>query len=186
MRIIRQAVPRARRGAGITVSYGVFDFPGGLEMMVGLCPDGLCWLGFSGDVERAKTYLPGAEWGEDAESVKGVAAEILKLWPGDLTGLSVPLVLYGTDFQLKVWDSLLEIPCGETVTYGAIADELGKPDAMRAVGGAVGSNPVSLVVPCHRVVNADGYRRNYGWGGDAKEFLLDREAESALETAKAA
>ena len=87
----------------------------------------------------------------------------------------IPLDLRGTPFQLQVWDLLLSIPCGETRTYGQTAEALGRPKAARAVGRAVGTNPVSIVVPCHRIVGSDGSLTGYGGGLARKKALLELE-----------
>jgi O-6-methylguanine DNA methyltransferase len=89
--------------------------------------------------------------------------------------IEVPLDLLGTDFERAVWRELLKIPPGRTTTYGSIAAELGRADAARAVGAAVGANPVSLIVPCHRVVGTTGSLTGYGGGLDRKEWLLRHE-----------
>lgn len=87
----------------------------------------------------------------------------------------IPLDLRGTDFQISVWQALLKIPKGQVVSYGDVANDIGSPNASRAVGTAVGENPVSLVVPCHRVVQASGKLGNYGWGVGLKEKILKAE-----------
>ena len=89
---------------------------------------------------------------------------------------SLSLHVKGTNFQLKVWRALLEIPPGDVTTYGAIASKLGDPKASRAVGTAVGSNPVSYLIPCHRVIRASGELGGYAWGVDRKKAMLRREA----------
>ncbi len=91
---------------------------------------------------------------------------------------SLPLHLRGTPFQLRVWDALLAIPCGETRTYGSIAASIGASDAVRAVGAAIGRNPVSVVVPCHRVIGANGALTGYAGGVRRKAWLLARENAS--------
>lgn len=88
------------------------------------------------------------------------------------------IALYGTEFQMSVWNALLQIPCGETLTYGDVAKAIGKPKAVRAVGTAIGKNPVSILVPCHRVLPSSGGVGNYGWGSEMKEKIL--KAEKAL------
>ncbi|MGJ7415693.1 methylated-DNA--[protein]-cysteine S-methyltransferase [Streptomyces cinereoruber] len=95
---------------------------------------------------------------------------------GDLTAFDLPLHLVGTPFQLRVWERLSLIPYGETRTYGELAEELGNPDASRAVGLANGKNPVSIIVPCHRVVGAGGGLTGYGGGLDRKQRLLAFES----------
>ncbi|MFJ5933281.1 methylated-DNA--[protein]-cysteine S-methyltransferase [Streptomyces sp. NPDC003444] len=95
---------------------------------------------------------------------------------GDLTAFDLPLHLVGTPFQLRVWERLSLIPYGETRTYGELAEELGNPGASRAVGLANGKNPVSIIVPCHRVVGAGGGLTGYGGGLDRKQRLLAFES----------
>ncbi|MEX0167640.1 methylated-DNA--[protein]-cysteine S-methyltransferase [Streptomyces sp. LMG1-1-1.1] len=95
---------------------------------------------------------------------------------GELTAFDLPLNLIGTPFQLRVWDRLLHIPYGETRTYGELAEELGNPGSSRAVGLANGKNPVSIIVPCHRVIGAGGSLTGYGGGLDRKQRLLAFEA----------
>ncbi|MET7758311.1 methylated-DNA--[protein]-cysteine S-methyltransferase [Streptomyces sp. NPDC005389] len=98
---------------------------------------------------------------------------------GELTAFDMPLNLIGTPFQLRVWEGLLRIPYGETRTYGELAEELGNPAASRAVGLANGKNPVSIIVPCHRVVGAGGSLTGYGGGLDRKQRLLAFESGTA-------
>jgi O-6-methylguanine DNA methyltransferase len=88
----------------------------------------------------------------------------------------IALDLRGNEFELAVWAALLEVKCGSTSTYGRVASKLGRPSAARAVGLAVGSNPVSLIVPCHRIVGSTGSLIGYGGGLDRKRWLLDHEA----------
>lgn len=94
---------------------------------------------------------------------------------GDLQSFSVPLVMRGTDFQQRVWDALLTIPFGTTVTYGEIAKDIAHPLAVRAVGTAVGDNPLAIIIPCHRVLPANGGVGQYASGSDKKEWLLEHE-----------
>ena len=95
---------------------------------------------------------------------------------GDLKGLeAIPIVSHGTDFQKSVWKQLLKIPTGQTASYGDIAVKLGKPKAMRAVGMANGRNPISIRVPCHRVIGADGSLTGFGGGMKRKTWLLQHE-----------
>jgi methylated-DNA-[protein]-cysteine S-methyltransferase len=99
---------------------------------------------------------------------------------GGLTDFTLELRLTGTEFQRRVWEELRKIPYGETRTYGQLADALGHPTASRAVGLANGRNPVGIIVPCHRVVGADGSLTGYGGGLDRKRRLLDFENAAAL------
>lgn len=101
--------------------------------------------------------------------------EMEEYFSGNRRAFSVPLVMRGTDFQQRVWDALLEIPFGQTVTYGQLAKEIGHPGAARAVGTAVGDNPLAIIVPCHRVLPATGGIGEYASGSDRKEWLLKHE-----------
>jgi AraC family transcriptional regulator of adaptative response/methylated-DNA-[protein]-cysteine methyltransferase len=94
---------------------------------------------------------------------------------GDPARIDVPLDIYGTDFQRRVWDALRQIPTGETRTYTQIARQIGKPDAVRAVASACAANQVALVIPCHRVIREDGTLGGYKWGLDRKQALLQQE-----------
>ncbi|MFD3694656.1 methylated-DNA--[protein]-cysteine S-methyltransferase [Streptomyces sp. NPDC058646] len=104
-----------------------------------------------------------------------VVLELRAYFAGELTEFTVPVHLEGTAFQRSVWDQLLRIPYGETWSYGRLAAELGKPNASRAVGLANGRNPVSIIVPCHRVIGASGAMTGYGGGLERKVRLLELE-----------
>ena len=106
-------------------------------------------------------------------------AQLLTYFAGTRTRFTIPLAPAGTDFQRKVWRALVEIPCGERVSYATIAQRIGAPNAVRAVGHANGHNPISIVVPCHRVVGSDGSLTGYGGGLWRKQWLLDHEARLA-------
>ncbi len=125
---------------------------------------------------------PSADWREDRDlPVLRQAVEQLRAYfDGKLTRFDLPLKLHGTPFQQRVWQALCSIPSGTTCTYGAIARAVGAPEAVRAVGAAVGRNPISVIVPCHRVVGADGTLTGYAGGLDRKRALL------ALERARPA
>lgn len=97
---------------------------------------------------------------------------------GRLTAFDLPLRLDGTPFRRRVWQALLSIPYGETRSYGQLAAVIGQPGAARAVGGANHHNPISIIVPCHRVIGADGSLIGYGSGLDMKEFLLELERKN--------
>ena len=117
----------------------------------------------------------GMELKEDAKPNLGLISELDAYFAGKLRQFTVPLDLRGTPFQRQVWDLLCGIPWGETRSYGQIAQALDRPKAARAVGRAVGTNPVSIVVPCHRVVGSDGSLTGYGGGLDRKVGLLRLE-----------
>jgi methylated-DNA-[protein]-cysteine S-methyltransferase len=95
---------------------------------------------------------------------------------GELEQFDVPLAVYGTDFQKRVWEELMRIPFGESISYSELARRLGDPKLVRAVGVANGRNPISIIIPCHRVIGADGSLVGYGGGLERKEWLLEHEA----------
>jgi len=95
---------------------------------------------------------------------------------GEREDFDLPLALHGTDFQMRVWEQLTRIPYGETISYSQLASRLGDPKLVRAVGLANGRNPVSIIVPCHRVIGADGSLVGYGGGLERKQWLLEHEA----------
>ena len=102
--------------------------------------------------------------------------QLKEYFEGKREGFSIPLEMRGTPFQLSVWEALLAIPFGETRSYGQLAKQLGRPTAMRAVGAANGRNPISIVVPCHRVIGSSGKLTGFAGGLDAKEYLLRIES----------
>ncbi len=105
-----------------------------------------------------------------------IIAELEAYFTGDLQKFSVPLDLRGTEFQRQIWELLLSIPYGETRSYGQIASAIGRPEASRAVGQAVGTNPIAIIVPCHRVIGTSGGLVGYGGGLHRKQALLELEA----------
>lgn len=174
MKIIAKTASKTTRGRNLTLAWGLHKFPAG-QILVALSHEGLCWLGVNCDEKALKANWPGANLIRDDKVTAKIAGEIAKKWPKGFKDLSVPVVLYGTEFQLKVWKELLKIELGKTMTYEAIAKKIGKPSAVRAVGSACGKNTVSIVVPCHRVLNKSGSRINYAWGPSVKLALLKGE-----------
>ena len=118
-------------------------------------------------------------WKHDPAALAEPARQLAEYFAGERTEFELDLAPAGTEFQQRVWALLLAIPFGETTTYGALADELGNPRTVRAVGLANGRNPISIVVPCHRVIGADGSLVGYGGGLERKRTLLAHEAEVA-------
>jgi methylated-DNA-[protein]-cysteine S-methyltransferase len=112
----------------------------------------------------------------DAAVLDQAERQLADYFAGRLTEFDVPLELDGTPFQKLVWAELQRIPCGERISYGELARRVGRPGSARAVGLANGRNPVSIIVPCHRVVGSDGTLTGYGGGLDRKAWLLDHEA----------
>src|SRR5215475_2854465 len=125
----------------------------------------------------------GTAVGDDDEPVLASAARQLDAYfDGDLTSFDLPLTLDGSQFQRTVWAALQDIPYGQTTSYGELAKRIGQPSASRAVGLANGRNPVSIIVPCHRVIGADGSLTGYGGGMDRKRFLLAHEQRVSGQT----
>ncbi|MGQ0527762.1 MAG: methylated-DNA--[protein]-cysteine S-methyltransferase [Alphaproteobacteria bacterium] len=173
-------------GAGLKITYGFFAAPIG-EMMIARTPRGLCWTGFQMDesrdeeVRRAKKHWPNADFIHDDTALEKDADQFMQIWRGQGDPKQkLKLDLYGTNFQLQVWQALLKIPCGETITYQDVARAIGRPKSSRAVGNAVGANPVSLLIPCHRVIRATGIIDNYGWGGPRKKLILAMENSGVI------
>jgi methylated-DNA-[protein]-cysteine S-methyltransferase len=119
------------------------------------------------------------EWERDDDAFDDVRRELDEYFAGTLQDFTVPLSPRGSTFQKQVWQALSEIPYGETTSYGKVAASIGHPDGARAVGVANGQNPIPIIVPCHRVIGADGSLTGYGGGLDAKRWLLDHEARHA-------
>ncbi|MFW5418101.1 methylated-DNA--[protein]-cysteine S-methyltransferase [Nocardiopsis sp. CNT-189] len=122
---------------------------------------------------------PGAPGGPaDAAVLAEAARQLREYFGGRRTGFDLPLRPSGTAFQRQVWAELAAVPYGGTVTYGELAERIGRgPSSARAVGSANGANPIAVVIPCHRVVGADGGLTGYEWGVDRKRFLLDLERD---------
>ena len=116
-------------------------------------------------------------WDHDPAAFQDVADQLAAYFAGDLTAFDVAIELHGPAFHRRVWAALLEIPYGETRSYGELARRLGQPGAARAVGLANGRNPIAIIVPCHRVIGADGSLTGYGGGLPRKRTLLDLESE---------
>lgn len=117
-------------------------------------------------------------WIDDEAPFKDVAQQLDEYFAGTRTDFDVEVDLAGTPFQQDVWRALQAIPYGETISYAELARRIERPAAVRAVGSANGRNPVSIIVPCHRVIGADGSLTGYGWGTTNKAWLLDHERAS--------
>ncbi|MEL6779113.1 MAG: methylated-DNA--[protein]-cysteine S-methyltransferase [Cyanobacteria bacterium J06597_16] len=122
-------------------------------------------------------------WQESAELeiFEQVRAQLAEYFAHEREGFDLPLSPRGTDFQKQVWQSLHQIPFGQTLSYGDIAQQLGKPGAARAVGAANGRNPISIIVPCHRVIASNGKMTGYAGGIDRKQWLLRHEQNAQME-----
>jgi methylated-DNA-[protein]-cysteine S-methyltransferase len=119
---------------------------------------------------------PQRDWTEDKTPFKEVVRQLEAYFDGKLKDFELPLILDGTSFQLLVWNNLRKIPYGETISYGQLAKRIGSPDAARAVGLANGSNPIPIIIPCHRVIGSNGDLTGFGGGLPVKKKLLALES----------
>jgi len=166
-------------GAGASIAFTVSPSPLG-ALIVATTARGVCWIALGAEAVALEDGLrlefpAAAAIARDDDALAPVVAEVLRRIDGEVPREELPLDVRGTAFQLRVWQELQRIPRGETRSYGEVAAAVGVPGGARAVGAACGSNPVSVVVPCHRVVTATGGLGGYAWGVDAKEALLERE-----------
>ncbi len=146
---------------------------------------GICYIGTPNapfeELERwVKKQIQHAELIECAANFKECEEALRQYDRGERRSFTIPLDLYGTDFQRKVWKALQRIPYGETFSYIKIAEEIQNPRAVRAVGGAIGANPVPIIVPCHRVITKDGKLGGFRAGVTMKETLLELERSKAV------
>ncbi len=164
----------AKGGEGLTIYWGWFDSPFGPAIVMGT-ERGICGMGFAADMGEAAVLedlvgrWPHGTFVEDPM--------MLRPWVlSALGGEAAPLYLIGAPFQIKVWEALLRIPSGQVSTYSELAGAVGHPKAVRAVGTAVGRNPISLLIPCHRALRKSGGLGGYHWGLPVKRAILAWEA----------
>lgn len=165
-------------GSGESIRYAIADSPLG-RMLVGATERGLCRVQFNDTDAEAEAdlreYFPQAVLRRDdsglGEEVRAVLTHIRE----NASATELPFHVRATAFQQRVWKALTEIPRGETLTYGQIAEKIGSPKAVRAVGTACGANPVAVLVPCHRAVGSDGKLHGFRWGLERKKKLLEME-----------
>ncbi len=168
-----------RRGEQLTIHYGVHDSPFG-RVLLAATERGLCRLAFIGDqplepeVEALAQAWPRATMERDESATGAYAKRIFEREANG--GVEIPLFVRGTNFQIQVWKALLRIPAGSLTTYTDVARAIGRPTAIRAVGGAVGANPIAFLIPCHRVVRKAGEIGGYRWGTLRKQALIAWEA----------
>lgn len=164
----------AARGEGLMIRYGWFESPFGEALSLGT-ERGLCGLAFCEEAGRKATLSDMAGRWPKANLVEDPGA--VESWTkAAFDGGEARLAMMGTAFQIKVWEALLAIPSGRVTTYGEIARRVGRPKAVRAVGTAVGRNPVSWLIPCHRALRSGGGLGGYHWGLDTKRAMLAWEA----------
>lgn len=171
----------AKGGAGLEIDWGWFDTPFGRALVMGT-DKGMCGLAFAAEkgedaaMADLRSRWPAATYREDGAR--------LRVWVDAAFGLgdageTAPLALIGAPFQIKVWEALLRLPEGHVTTYGEIAQAVGNPRAVRAVGTAVGRNPIGYLIPCHRVLRATGELGGYRWGLPLKRAMLAYEGARA-------
>lgn len=165
-------------GAGLQVRYGFHASPFG-QCLIASTTRGICHLAFVEDqaasLAELVTQFPNAQFSEKQDTIASFAQQIFELQAGQLA-----LHIKGTNFQIRVWEALLKIPAGALSTYEDIANTIGKPTASRAVGGAIGKNPVGYLIPCHRVIRKSGAISGYRWGSVRKQAILGWEAAQTL------
>jgi AraC family transcriptional regulator of adaptative response/methylated-DNA-[protein]-cysteine methyltransferase len=183
-------------GAGLTIATGFHDSPFG-ECLIATTPRGICGLAFVVDDDRSAAMAdvtsrwPTARFVEDARSTQPIAEQVFAAWGGaswqasspgaggeSVTPTPLSVLVRGTNFQVRVWEALLRIPPGSVATYEDIASAAGNEGATRAVGSAIGKNPVAYLIPCHRVIRKTGAFGSYHWGATRKVAMLLREAAS--------
>lgn len=164
-------------GAGLDIRWGLHDSPFG-RALIGLTARGVCALHFVDDVagaaERLREAWPRAALIRDQAATADTAQRIFA--PLARPRQPLALLVKGSNFQVQVWRALLALPAGALTTYGDLAAALGKPEAARAVGTAVGANAIAYLIPCHRVIRASGAISGYRWGAARKAAMLGREA----------
>lgn len=179
-----------QRGVGIQINYGFHETPFGLAL-IGVTDRGVCWLSFITtdedpriELEKMKEHWHNSIFRQEQELTESFIA---KIFPSPLSfgrGVSAPggrgegrihLLVKGTNFQIKVWEALLKLPLGSVTTYQDIAGQIQNPQAMQAVGSAVGSNHIAYLIPCHRVIRKDGVLGEYRWSPTRKKSIIGWE-----------
>jgi AraC family transcriptional regulator of adaptative response/methylated-DNA-[protein]-cysteine methyltransferase len=164
-------------GESLVINCSFAESPFG-DILVASTPKGICYMSFADDRENAlqdlHDHFPNARFRQMVDLIQQNA---LYIFTHDWSKLDqIKLHLKGTDFQLKVWEALLKIPMGNLTTYGDIARQIENPQSFRAVGSAVGNNPVAFLIPCHRVIQAGGTFGHYHWGANRKTAMIGWEA----------
>jgi AraC family transcriptional regulator of adaptative response/methylated-DNA-[protein]-cysteine methyltransferase len=174
-------------GRQMDISYGVHPTPFGI-CLIGVTERGICWLSFGESKSDAGTAQMEQTWAASTfrRSQVLTGGYVKKIFPGAgaLPNDPLPVLVQGSEFQLRVWRALLGIPLGATASYGDLAKTVKVPHASRAVGTAVGRNPVSFLIPCHRVIRANGETGQYRWGSPRKKAMLRWEKLHLLGTSE--
>ncbi len=166
-------------GTNLQINYAIHPTPFG-QSLIAITERGICRLEFIDSTEtetaiqRLQKAWPNALIKENETITESIIHQIFNL-QNSSTNKPLPLLLQGTNFQLKVWQALLKIPTGCVTSYGFLASKIGQPSASRAVGTAIGNNPISYLIPCHRVLRGDGGIGGYRWGIDRKLAILGKE-----------
>jgi len=174
----------SRGGRDLAIDYGFHECPFGIALVMAT-EKGVCGLAFGDEgeepamMEDMRSRWPNATYRENRARTERIAKQVFEQPGGD-----VPLHLLGTPWQIKVWEALLAIPSGKMTTYRTVAEKLGNGKASRAVGTAVGRNPISWLIPCHRVLGSDGALHGYHWGLVRKRSMLALEAARVQESPK--
>jgi AraC family transcriptional regulator of adaptative response/methylated-DNA-[protein]-cysteine methyltransferase len=168
----------ARKGLGMSIAYDVLDCPLG-KALIAATPLGICAVEFgsrANDLSKSlRGRFPGASIARAPDLLRFARECLRKIFSGEAKNLDLPLDIRATAFQARVWETLCAIPYGQTRTYAQVARSIGRRSAVRAVARACASNPVALVIPCHRVQGAEGGLRGYRWGIARKKALLELE-----------
>ena len=165
------------QGADVTIRYGIHPTPFG-KCLIGTTERGICHLGFvqTGEGDAIDNLVENWKNATMIEDYRSTALLVTPIFDLKHQGKPLQVHLRGTNFQLKVWEALLQIPVGAATTYAGIAARIGKPGASRAVGTAIGQNPIAVLIPCHRVIRKVGDFGNYRYGALRKKALLVRES----------
>jgi AraC family transcriptional regulator of adaptative response/methylated-DNA-[protein]-cysteine methyltransferase len=174
-------------GRGARIAYTVAHSELGFILMAATA-HGICWTGLHQCASYLESELrrdfPKAVIVHDDDKLQEVAAQVMAFVGGTGASLDLPVDIRATSFQLAVWRELLAIPPGATRSYGELAQRLGQPGSARAVGRANGSNPLAVLIPCHRAIGADGKLTGYRWGIENKRRLLESERSSNLRSSR--
>jgi AraC family transcriptional regulator of adaptative response/methylated-DNA-[protein]-cysteine methyltransferase len=173
-------------GHGWQIVFGFTESPFG-DCLLAEGPRGICHIGFGERSNRMEATemlqkaWPAAELGRDDGAIARLAADIFQTTPGKSSRATIRAMIRGSEFQVRVWKALLHVPPGSLVTYGKLAAAIGQPSAARAVGGAVGANPLAFLIPCHRVIRETGVIGEYRWGQMRKRVMIAWETAPGRE-----